>query len=101
MPLEYTRSFAHRTDAGRNDPPPAPPNTAPLDCAPNGVEVGDYIFVAGKNRRVNDMRSRGGTAERVLLLEGFGPWVMTTVHQIYRTTSPARLCSPHRLGAAR
>ncbi|MEU5299777.1 hypothetical protein ACH4YO_07805 [Streptomyces noursei] len=87
MTLEYARKSRGRTDAKRSDGPPAPPNTQPENCGPHEIEVGDYVLVERRYRRVNDMRSRGGASERVLDLEGFGLWVMTTTHLIYRPIS--------------
>ncbi|MEV8393019.1 MULTISPECIES: hypothetical protein [unclassified Streptomyces] len=84
MAQDYARKPGGKAKArGNEDRTPAPPNTQPEHCAPNGIAVGDYVLVACRYRRVND-RNRGGVTERVLMLEGFGPWVMTSNHLIYR-----------------
>ncbi|MFG2143245.1 hypothetical protein ACGFRG_03465 [Streptomyces sp. NPDC048696] len=60
--------------------------------------MGDYVLVAGRYRRVNDMCNRGGATERVLMLEGFGPWVMTTNHLIYRPIKRGHVRTHHASG---
>lgn len=90
MALDYGRTVRGKGTGQSAERPPAPANTQPEKCAPTDMEVGDYIFVGLRYRRVNDMRSRGGATERVLVLEGFGPWVMTISHLIHRPIKRGR-----------
>ncbi|MEU5432309.1 hypothetical protein AB0G73_02900 [Streptomyces sp. NPDC020719] len=99
MAQDYARTLAGTAKAeGTEHRPPAPPNTQPEHCTPNGIAVGDYVLVAGRYRRVNDMCNRGGATERVLMLEGFGPWVMTTNHLIYRPIKRGHVRTHHASG---
>lgn len=61
-----------------------PPNTRPETCTPDQMKVNDYVRLGIQCYRVGDMRSRGGTSGRVLILDGYGPWVMTGSRQIFR-----------------
>ncbi|MFF0745260.1 hypothetical protein ACFYVL_33165 [Streptomyces sp. NPDC004111] len=84
MAVYYVRAVSGASEDQGPQRPPAPRNTTPEHCAPHDMQVGDYVFVDGKNRRVNDMRGRGGSGARVLILEGHGPWTMKTPALIYR-----------------
>ncbi|MFD9482467.1 hypothetical protein [Streptomyces sp. NPDC059991] len=61
-----------------------PPNTRPQSCTPDQMKVNDYVRLDDKCYRVEDMRSKGGATGRVLILDGYGPWVMTDTRQIFR-----------------
>ncbi|MFJ9429396.1 hypothetical protein ACIRQY_06995 [Streptomyces sp. NPDC101490] len=70
-------------DTPENKPTP-PGSTMPTHCPPGDVGIGDYVLLENRYRRVNDMRSKGGANGRVLLLEGYGPWLMTAPREIRR-----------------
>ncbi|SHN24096.1 hypothetical protein [Streptomyces yunnanensis] len=84
MAVYYVRAASGMSEDNGVQRPPAPANTTPEHCAPHDMQVGDYVFVDGRNRRVNDMRGRGGASVRVLILEGYGPWTMKTAALVYR-----------------
>ncbi|MGW2864252.1 hypothetical protein [Streptomyces sp. NPDC001205] len=67
----------------------APPYTRAQLVTPSTVRVGDYVFLAGDFRRVDDMRSRGGLG-RVLILRGYGPWPMPADCEVHRRFEPKR-----------
>ncbi|MEV6668849.1 hypothetical protein [Streptomyces sp. NPDC051162] len=50
--------------------------------------MGDYVFLEGGFWRVDDMRNTGGGSARVLILRGFGPWIMTVPREVYRPITP-------------
>ncbi|MER5885306.1 hypothetical protein ABT160_15870 [Streptomyces sp. NPDC001941] len=64
--------------------PTPPPGTQPLLCHPDHVRVGDFLLVDRRYLRIEDLRGRGGYTGRVLMLGGYGPWVMTTSRQVHR-----------------
>ncbi|MFF2845260.1 hypothetical protein ACFVT5_02860 [Streptomyces sp. NPDC058001] len=64
--------------------PERPRHTLPARCAPHEVRVGDYVLLDHHFCRVNDMRGKGGASGRILILERYGPWVMTSVREIFR-----------------
>ncbi|MFJ6568203.1 hypothetical protein ACIQNU_12315 [Streptomyces sp. NPDC091292] len=70
-------------DAPENRPAP-PRHTLPTRCAPNEIRVGDFVPLDNRFHRVNDMRGKGGASCRILILERYGPWVMTSTREIYR-----------------
>lgn len=71
-------------DSASGEPVGFPPNTRPQTCTPDQMKVNDYIRLDNQCYRVRDMRSQGGATGRVLILDGYGPWVMTDSRQIFR-----------------
>ncbi|MFD5697883.1 hypothetical protein [Streptomyces lasiicapitis] len=61
-----------------------PPNTKPQMCSPDQMAIDDFVRIGGEFFRVEDMRAMGGSSSRVLILEHYGPWVMTSKREIYR-----------------
>ncbi|MFJ7901933.1 hypothetical protein ACIQ6V_15830 [Streptomyces sp. NPDC096198] len=76
-------------DAAPENRPAPPANTRPTHCSPSEIAVGDYVLLDDNFCRVNDMRSKGATSGRVLILEHYGPWVMTSAREIFRPISSA------------
>lgn len=78
-----------------------PPNAVPVTCTPDQMAVNDLVRLGTDYHRVLDMRSKGGASGRILILEGYGPWVMTAARQVYRpikTPGPGDT-RPERQGA--
>ncbi|MER6223779.1 hypothetical protein ACWDFR_30870 [Streptomyces sp. 900105755] len=51
---------------------------------PSDVRVGDFVYLDGEYQRVQDMRSAGTAAHRVLIFAGREPWVMREARTTYR-----------------
>ncbi|MFD7162737.1 hypothetical protein [Streptomyces violascens] len=66
------------------EPVSIPPRTKPHTCTPDQMKIDDYVRLDTTCYRVKDMRSHGGASGRVLILDGYGPWVMTGSREIFR-----------------
>ncbi|MFE2060900.1 hypothetical protein ACFXDH_00605 [Streptomyces sp. NPDC059467] len=69
------------------EPPPLPPppaGTVGDTRPPSDVRVGDFVYLDGEYQRVQDMRSAGTAAHRVLIFTGREPWVMREARTTYR-----------------
>lgn len=64
--------------------PPAPAGTVGDTRPPSDVRVGDFVYLDGEYQRVQDMRSAGTAAHRVLIFAGREPWVMREARTTYR-----------------
>ncbi|GAA3127398.1 hypothetical protein ACFQ0X_12445 [Streptomyces rectiviolaceus] len=64
----------------------APSGTTPVKALPSGVQVHDYVWVAGAYRQILDMRCKSESGGKILELEGHGPWVMVRPGTVYRRT---------------
>lgn len=64
--------------------PPPPLGTVPATRQPGDVRVGDYLYLDGAYRRVQDMRSAGTAGPRVLIFTGHHPLVMRKATTTFR-----------------
>ncbi|GGU41182.1 hypothetical protein GCM10010211_00170 [Streptomyces albospinus] len=79
--------YERRTEEQPAIPPP-PIGTVKAMRPPADVRVGDFIYLDGKYQRVQDMRSAGTAAHRVLLFAGRPPWTMRRAQDTFRPASP-------------
>ncbi len=49
---------------------PIPPGTAPLDCPPHELQVGDYVLAGGRLVPIADLRYRHGATRTLILRTG-------------------------------
>ncbi|KJK35660.1 hypothetical protein UK15_30325 [Streptomyces variegatus] len=64
---------------------PTPPvGTVGATRPPTGVRVGDFILLDGTYQRIQDMRSAGTSAQRILHFAGRTPLIMREARTTYR-----------------
>jgi hypothetical protein len=64
---------------------PTPPvGTVGATRPPTDVRVGDFILLDGKYQRIQDMRSAGTSAKRILHFAGRTPLIMREARTTYR-----------------
>lgn len=68
------------------EPPSVPPPVGTIGSTrpPSDVRVGDFVYLDGEYQRVQDMRSAGTAAHRVLIFAGREPWIMREARTTYR-----------------
>jgi hypothetical protein len=75
--------YERRTKELSSTPPP-PTGTVGAARPPTDVRIGDFILLDGEYQRVQDMRSAGTSAHRILHFAGRAPLIMREPRTTYR-----------------